>query len=225
MGFRNVNDKNERLFKNGGVYDIVKKESGFANKILRPLCAKNIEPTEMELNGLVDREKLLGISGRSRKPQMELAAKWGITEYPSPAGGCRLTEPNYALRLKDLLTFKDEVEEDELSLLRYGRHFRTSDNNKIIVARTKSEAIKKLINKEYLSFHATDFSGALVLLDKNGTEDDKVLAARMAARYSKGREEEKVKIKFGIYGTKLDNHIEVEPINDNELEKYMISIK
>ena len=101
------------------------------------------------------------------------------------------------------------------------------DNNKIIVARTKeeSEAIKKIINKEYLSFHATDFSGALVLLDKNGTEDDKVLAARMAARYSKGREEEKVKIKFGIYGTKLDNHIEVEPINDNELEKYMISIK
>ena len=105
--------------------------------------------------------------------------------------------------------------------------FIISDNNKIIVARTKeeSEAIKKLINKEYLSFHATDFSGALVLLDKNGTEDDKVLAARMAARYSKGREEEKVKIKFGIYGTKLDNHIEVEPINDNELEKYMISIK
>ena len=215
------------MSQNRQALNIVKKESGFANKILRPLCAKNIEPTEMELNGLVDREKLLGISGRSRKPQMELAAKGGITEYPSPAGGCRLTEPNYALRLKDLLTFKDEVEEDELSLLRYGRHFRTSDNNKIIVARTKeeSEAIKKLINKEYLSFHATDFSGALVLLDKNGTEDDKVLAARMAARYSKGREEEKVKIKFGIYGTKLDNHIEVEPINDNELEKYMISIK
>lgn len=215
------------MSQNRQALNIVKKESGFANKILRPLCAKNIEPTEMELNGLVDREKLLNISGRSRKPQMELADKWGITEYPSPAGGCRLTEPNYALRLKDLLTFKDEVEEDELSLLRYGRHFRTSDNNKIIVARTKeeSEAIKKLINKEYLSFHATDFSGALVLLDKNGTEEDKILAARMAARYSKGRDEEKVKIKFGIYGTKLENHIEVEPINDNELEQYMISIK
>ena len=158
----------------------------------------------MELNGLVDREKLLDISGRSRKTQMELAEKWGITEYPSPAGGCKLTEPNYALRLRDLLTFKDEVNESELQLLRYGRHFRTADNNKIIVARTKEEgeAIKTLVNKEYLSFHAAEFSGALVLLEGNGTESDKVLAARMAARYSKGREQDKIKIKYGIYGRK-----------------------
>ena len=149
------------MSQNRQALNIVKKESGFSNKILRPLCAKNIEPTEMELNGLVDREKLLDISGRSRKTQMELAEKWGITEYPSPAGGCKLTEPNYALRLRDLLTFKDEVNESELQLLRYGRHFRTADNNKIIVARTKEEgeAIKTLVDKEYLSFHAAEFSG------------------------------------------------------------------
>ena len=98
------------MSQNRQALNIVKKESGFSNKILRPLCAKNIEPTEMELNGLVDREKLLDISGRSRKTQMELAEKWGITEYPSPAGGCRLTEPGYALRLKDLL---GNVEVDE----------------------------------------------------------------------------------------------------------------
>ena len=181
----------------------------------------------MELNGLVDREKLLSITGRSRKAQMELAEKWGITEYPSPAGGCKLTEPNYALRLKDLLTFKDEVEEDELGLLRYGRHFRTKDNNKIIVARTKEEgeAMKDLIHKEYYSFHTTNFSGALVLLEREGTEEDRILASRIAARYSKGREEDKVDVKFGIYGTKLENHIEVDPISDKDLEEYMISIK
>lgn len=215
------------MSQNRQALNIVKKESGFSNKILRPLCAKNIEPTEMELNGLVDREKLLDISGRSRKTQMELAEKWEITEYPSPAGGCKLTEPNYALRLRDLLTFKDEVNESELQLLRYGRHFRTADNNKIIVARTKEEgeAIKMLVNKEYLSFHAAEFSGALVLLEGNGTESDKVLAARMAARYSKGREQDKIKIKYGIYGRKLDNYIEVEPISDSELEQFIISIK
>ena len=215
------------MSQNRQALNIVKKESGFSNKILRPLCAKNIEPTEMELNGLVDREKLLDISGRSRKTQMELAEKWGITEYPSPAGGCKLTEPNYALRLRDLLTFKDEVNESELQLLRYGRHFRTADNNKIIVARTKEEgeAIKTLVNKEYLSFHAAEFSGALVLLEGNGTESDKVLAARMAARYSKGREQDKIKIKYCIYGRKLDNYIEVEPISDSELEQFIISIK
>ena len=215
------------MSQNRQALNIVKKESGFSNKILRPLCAKNIDPTEMELNGMVDREKLLNISGRSRKVQMELAEKWGITEYPSPAGGCKLTEPNYALRLKDLLNHKEEVIEDELSLLRYGRHFRTEDDNKIIVARTKDEGecIKALVNSDYYSFHTTDFSGALVLLEKEGTEKDIELAARISGRYSKGREENIVKVKYGQYGKKLENAIEVEPINDKELERYMISIK
>ena len=123
------------MSQNRQALDIVKKESGFKDKILRPLCAKNLQPTEMELNGLVDREKLMKISGRSRKVQMALAEEWGIKEYPSPAGGCRLTEPGYALRLKDLLGFNSTPNENELSLLRYGRHFRTKDNNKIIAAR------------------------------------------------------------------------------------------
>ncbi|MCI6189203.1 MAG: tRNA 4-thiouridine(8) synthase ThiI, partial [Clostridium sp.] len=84
------------MSQNKQALNVVKKESGFADKILRPLCALNLEPTEMEKNGLVDRNKLLNISGRSRKVQMELAEKYGIKDYPSPAGGCKLTEPNYA---------------------------------------------------------------------------------------------------------------------------------
>ena len=104
--------------------DIVKKESGFSDKILRPLCAKNLPPTEMEVKGLVDREKLLDISGRSRKIQMELADKWGIKDYPSPAGGCKLTEPNYSKRLRELLNHNDNPSNRELELLKYGRHFR-----------------------------------------------------------------------------------------------------
>ena len=215
------------MSQNRQALNIVRKESGFANKILRPLCAKNLDPTEMELNGLVDREKLLNISGRSRKIQMELAEQWGIKEYPSPAGGCKLTEPNYALRLKDLLDYKEDVEEDELKLLRYGRHFRTKDNNKIIVARTKDEgeAIKNYINENYYSFHTSDFSGALVLLENEGTEEDRILASRIAGRYSKGREEKSVKVKFGRYGTRFNDEIEVEPISDEDLQKYLVSIK
>lgn len=215
------------MSQNRQALNIVKKESGFANKILRPLCAKNLDPTEMELNGLVDREKLLDISGRSRKVQMELADRWGIKEYPSPAGGCKLTEPNYALRLKDLLDYKEEVEEDELSLLRYGRHFRTKDNNKIVVARTKDEgdAIKEYINENYYSFHTSDFSGALVVLENEGTEEDRILAARIAGRYSKGREEKIVKVKYGKYKTKFNTEIEIEPISDEELQKYIVSVK
>ena len=215
------------MSQNRQALNIVKKESGFANKILRPLCAKNMDPTEMELNGLVDREKLLNITGRSRKPQMELAAKWNIKENPSPAGGCKLTEPNYALRLRDLLEHKEEVEENELKLLRFGRHIRTKDGNKIIVARTKEEGdeIKKFINNKYYYFHTTKFSGALVMLVTEGTEEDNILAARIAARYSKGRELEEVEVKYGPYGSKLENTINVQPISDKELESYMISIK
>ena len=209
------------MSQNRQALNIVKKESGFSNKILRPLYAKNLDPTEMELSGLVDREKLLNISGRSRKAQMELAEKWGITEYPSPAGGCRLTEPNYSLRLKDLLDYKDEVEEDELS------HFRTKDNNKIIVARTKDEGdmIKNYIDGRYYSFHTSDFSGALVLLEGEGTEEDRKLAARISGRYSKGKDEKMVKVKFGKYGSKFSTEIEVEPISDDELQEYIISVK
>ena len=101
------------MSQNKRALEEVKKESGFSDKILRPLCAKVLEPTQMELDGIVDRERLLGISGRSRTEQMDLAKKWGIKDYPSPAGGCKLTEPNYAARLKDLVNKVEEIEEDE----------------------------------------------------------------------------------------------------------------
>ena len=102
---------------------MLKKDSGFSDKILRPLCAKNLIPTQMEINGLVDREKLMDISGRSRKVQMELASKFGIVDYPSPAGGCRLTEPGYAKRLKDLLELNADPTYNELQLLKLGKTF------------------------------------------------------------------------------------------------------
>lgn len=215
------------MSQNRQALDIVKKESGFKDKILRPLCAKNLQPTEMELNGLVDREKLMGINGRSRKIQMALAEEWGIKEYPSPAGGCRLTEPGYALRLKDLLGYNETPNEEELSLLRFGRHFRTKDNNKIIVARTKDEgdAIKKHINENYLNFHPTDFSGALVVMENEGTAEDRELACRIAARYSKGKGEEQVKVRYGNCGQRHNHEMIISPIQDNELEVYLVNIK
>ena len=204
------------MSQNRQALDIVKKESGFKDKILRPLCAKNLQPTEMELNGLVDREKLMKISGRSRKVQMALAEEWGIKEYPSPAGGCRLTEPGYALRLKDLLGFNSTPNENELSLLRYGRHFRTKE---------EGDEIKKLINDTYLNFHPIDFSGALVVMENEGTAEDRELAARIAVRYSKGKNEEEVKVRYGFYGQKHNKEMNVSPVADKELEEYLVNVK
>lgn len=97
---------------------------------------------------------MLDISGRNRKPQMALAEKWGIKDYPSPAGGCKLTEPNYSIRLKEIIDRKGDVTEKDLNLLRYGRHFVTENNTKIIVSRTSEEGqyIKQLISKNDLMF-------------------------------------------------------------------------
>ncbi|WP_138205951.1 DUF814 domain-containing protein [Haloimpatiens lingqiaonensis] len=212
------------MSQNKSSLNIVKKESGFADKILRPLSAKILPPTQMELDGLVDRERLLGISGRGRKDQMELAEKWGIKDYPSPAGGCKLTEPNYSIRLKELLERKEEPENRELELLKIGRHFRITPNAKIISTRTaeEGEMLKKLLTEQDTIFLAKDYKGSMVVLVGEAGEEDINLAAKVTARYSKGKDEEKLVIRYGKYKHPSNNFIEVSSATEEELEKYMI---
>ena len=212
------------MSQNRQALNIVKKESGFSNKILRPLCALNLDPTEMEINGLVDREKLLKISGRSRKPQMELAEKWGIKEYPSPAGGCKLTEPNYSLRLRDALNRNENLTQKEIDLLRFGRHFISSNNVKIIVTRTAEEGteIKKILSKEDLVFLPSHFNGAMAIIHGDAKDEDKELACKLVSRYSKGRDEAEVDVKFGNFGTPFKNELRVKPATEEEVSKYLL---
>lgn len=215
------------MSQNKSALNIVKKQSGFSDRILRPLCAKNLDPTPMELNGLVDREKLLNISGRSRKVQMELADKWGIKDYPSPAGGCKLTEPNYSIRLKELVERKEHVKEKDIHLLKYGRHFITDDKTKIIVTRTAEEGenIKELLNKNDIMFLTSKYNGAMVIIPEGNvpTENDIITACRIAVRYSKGKDENKVEVKFGRVSTDFKNERIVDCITQEELDKYNIN--
>lgn len=215
------------MSQNKSALNIVKKQSGFSEKILRPLCAKNLDPTPMEVNGLVDREMLLDISGRSRKVQMELADKWGIKDYPSPAGGCKLTDPNYSIRLKELVERKENVAEKDIHLLKYGRHFITDDKTKIIVTRTaeEGESIKVLLNKNDLMFLTSKYNGAMVIIPEgnNPTENDIIIACRMAVRYSKGKDEESVEVKFGRVSTNFSDKRLVDCITQEELDKYNIN--
>lgn len=187
------------MSQNAGALNTVKKESGFSDKILRPLCAKLLPPTEMEESGMVDREKLMNINGRSRKVQIELAEKWNIKDYPSPAGGCKLTEPGYSKRLRDLLDNNDEVTPRDMELLRYGRRFRISRNTVIISARTKDEGdlIKPILNSNDTGFIVDKYTGSMVVLVGEATEEGIKLAAAIAARYSKGKDEEKVTVRYG----------------------------
>lgn len=204
--------------------DIVKKESGFSDKILRPLCAKNLNPTKMELEGLVDREKLMDISGRSRKVQMELAENWNIKDYPSPAGGCKLTEPNYSKRLKELLKYKDMPDEKDLELLRLGRHFRVSKDSKIISTRTGEETkeIKNYLSTKDVIFLADTFKGSMIIIIGKPTMEDIEFAAKVAARYCKGKDEDKIKIKYGYFKNPMDKFIEVKAATDDEISRFLI---
>jgi len=215
------------MSQNRSALDVVKKQSGFSDKILRPLCAKNLKETQMEIDGLVDREKLLDYSGRNRKPQMALAEKWGIKDYPSPAGGCKLTEPNYSIRLKEILDTKKDVTEKDIHLLKYGRHFASENKTKIIVSRTgeEGEQIKQLLNNKDMMFFTSKFNGAMVIIPEgnNPTEDDLVFACRLATRYSKGKDEELVRVKFGKFSTEFNATKDVNAMTQEELDKYIIN--
>jgi tRNA-specific 2-thiouridylase len=215
------------MSQNRSALDVVKKQSGFSDKILRPLCAKNLKETQMEIDGLVDREKLLDISGRNRKPQMALADKWGIKDYPSPAGGCKLTEPNYSIRLKEVLDRKEDVTEKDIHLLKYGRHFISENNTKVIVSRTgeEGEKIKQLLNNKDMMFITSKFNGAMVIIPEgdNPTDGDLIFACRLAVRYSKGKDEELVRVKFGQFSTEFNMTKDVNAITQEELDKRNIN--
>jgi len=118
---------------------IVERSSGLAGRLVRPLSAKLLEPTIPEREGLLDREKLLDISGRSRDRQMALAAEFGIVDYPSPAGGCKLTEDGFGCKLKDLLDHEGLKNRRLVELLLIGRHYRLPDGTGLVVGRDKND--------------------------------------------------------------------------------------
>lgn len=204
--------------------DIVRKESGFEDYILRPLCALNLPPTKMELDGLVDREKLMGISGRSRKVQMELAEKWGIKDYPSPAGGCRLTEPGFAKRLKDQLEHVKESDLEDVEILKTGRHIRFDENTKIIATRNQEElnAITPLIRKDDYVFDTLDCPGCTVILRGQDSREALEFAAAVCARYSKEKDKDLVRVKFKHPDQSSYEIIEIPPAKDENINKYLI---
>jgi len=171
---------------------IVEKLSGYQGLILRPLSAKLLPPTQPELKGLVDRNQLLAISGRSRKEQMELADKFGLQDYPSPAGGCLLTVPSFASRLRRLLEITPAPSRIELERLKIGRHFISSDGFYLIVGRKNSEnqALLESAQPHELLLKTIGHPGPTSLLCCPGkatpqfSQEDVEKAAALTARYS-----------------------------------------
>ena len=148
-----------------GAIQTIEKESGLEGRILRPLSAQHFPPTIPELDGIVDREKLLSFSGRSRKPQIDLADKLGVKDYPCPAGGCLLTDKVIASRLRDLFTHVPDYDVADLHLLRIGRHIRLHRGLKIVVGRDRGEndRIRSLAKSGTMLFQPSGFRGPTAL--------------------------------------------------------------
>jgi len=165
----------------------IEKETGLEGRLLRPLSAKLLKPTIPEIEGKIDRERLLSISGRGRHQQIELAKHYGITDYSSPAGGCLFTDGFFASRLKDLLAFKSDIDEIDLYMLTIGRHYRLNKELKIIVSKNEFETIELEKYRERADvFFEPDFKGPVILAFGEIKDDrDFQTILSIMARYGK----------------------------------------
>ena len=201
----------------------VEKHSGFDGYIVRPLSAQRLEETIPEKEGLVDREALLGITGRSRKAQLQLARDFGLTDYPAPAGGCLLTDKGYANRLKDLFACQDQYSENELHLLKHGRHFRINADAKIVVGRTKqdNEQMERYIDPAVdVVLKVRNYPGPLVVIPNGADKDTVLLAASVCAGYSKAPADTSVQVK--VISSKGREDVTVSPLAPRTVSRYLI---
>ena len=200
--------------------NIITRDSGLKGFLLRPLSAKLLDSTIPEKEGIVDRKRLLDISGRSRKPQFALATKYGIKGYPNPAGGCLLTDPGFTNRVKDLITH-DALTIGDLKLLTVGRHFRISPLAKLAVGRDQEEnaALEALAKEKDVLLQLKDHQGPLALL--RGVHDDSIiaLAAGVMAHHTKFRNELSLRVDHWIFGSTDIKTISIKPATPDEVER------
>ena len=196
------------MSQNRNSLDLVEKASGYPGLILRPLSARLLPETVPEREGMVRREELLDIQGRSRNRQMELAEKWGIREYPTPAGGCLLTDPGFSARLKELLLADPCFSPLDVERLKIGRHFRLLGGSKVIVGRNhqENECLRELGREGDLFLKNISETGPLALLERGALPADEELAAALVLRYGKGRkrpEPSSVRLEGGPAGPRI----------------------
>ena len=201
---------------------VVARESGAADRLLRPLSAKLLPPSLPEREGWIERERLHDFSGRGRKRQIALAAEYGFQDYAQPAGGCCfLTDAAYTRKLRDLWHTRGtkRYDFDDIMLLKVGRHLRPGRHFKLIVARDEGET-------RYLSGYRNRFthlstvshSGPLALLQGETDDADLELAARLTARFGQGRDAETVSVEV-VQPSGASRVIEVEPLRAGEVPR------
>jgi tRNA-uridine 2-sulfurtransferase len=200
----------------------IEKETGLKGRLLRPLSAQLLKPTIPEEEGIVNRDLLLGINGRSRKEQFELARKYDIREYESPSGGCLFTDRFIAKRVQDLFVHEGDIASIDLYLLTIGRHYRINDSAKIIVSRKERE------NNELEKYRSTsdyfiipEFKGPAVYARGILSETDMDLIGSIMLRY--GKAEDSVPLVTVYSQETIIKKLTVEnPVSDEYLDRLRI---
>jgi len=199
---------------------LIAKHSGADDRLVRPLCAKFLPPTLPEREGWLDREKMLGFNGRSRKPQIQLAQSYGISEYSQPAGGCCfLTDKNYSMKLKDLWQSQGQrqYELDDIMLLKVGRHLRYTPGFKLIIGRDQGENnYLQGYRKQFHFLSSSTHLGPNMLIDGKPCAEDFHFAARILARYCDCPTDEQTTIEMRTLEGVI-THMTVTPLSPEEI--------
>jgi tRNA-specific 2-thiouridylase len=200
--------------------NIVSRDSGAKGLLVRPLCGRNMEPTIPEQEGWIKRDGLYAFNGRSRKPQMELAARFGFEDYAQPAGGCCfLTDESYSKKLVDLWQVQGhkDYDFDDVMLLKVGRHLRPRPHFKLIIGREEGEnKFLEGYRHRFDYFFSKSHTGPLVLVDGEMDEADIELAARITARFGKGRDTEEVTVSYNPVDGEA-REVNVKPLDSNDI--------
>ncbi len=201
--------------------ELIERRSGLDGLIVRPLSAKLLPPTKPELEGVIDRERLYGVSGRSRETQYELVSQFGISEFASPAGGCLLTDPIFGRKLKDLMASGIDFTPGDIELLTLGRYLRFGSDTMVIVGRNhdENERLEGLWKTPNTLFTPVDFKGPRAVLKGPLTPETIQRVGNVLAHYSK-HEGPTVRIRTDD-GTPAEHEIVREEI---DVEQFMVSL-
>lgn len=203
--------------------ETIERESALRGLILRPLSAKLLSETLPEQKDWVKREQLLNFSGRTRKPQIGLAARFGIKDFPNPAGGCLLTDPQFSKRMKDILEFQ-ELDLDNIELLKIGRHFRLAPGIKLVVGRNESEnmRIERLAKSGDYLFMPEQVAGPTALGRGDFNAELLNLSLRITCRYCDSNGSASTRIAVRKVSSKQEDVVSVLPLEEDNLKNLRI---
>ena len=201
---------------------LIARESGADDRLLRPLCAKLLPPTLPEREGWVNRDELYNFNGRNRKPQIALAKEFGLDDFAQPSGGCCfLTDESYSRKLADLWTARGrkDYELDDIMLLKVGRHIRPAQHYKVIISREEGENNFLMgYRKQFHSIKCVSHGGPLSLVDGDPSAEDLLTAARIATRFSQGKNSDLVTVEIQDKNG-VARQVEVKPMPTDDIQQ------